>query len=115
MKSNRLFDGADWVLVYFEEAPDAVFGIVHRPWFESRIRAHFEDASHDDDPSWFALRNVVYSYGCRLEQSKTKPFREAYAASWGWFENALSVHTEILHFRSSVVSVQALALMVWEC
>jgi len=97
---------------YFEGAHEVAFGVVHRAWFEARLRTHFEVGSNDDDASWFALRNVIYAAGYRLELSRTKTFREACQASWGWFENALSAHTEILHYRTSLVGVQALILMV---
>jgi hypothetical protein len=99
-------------IAYFELAPDAAFGIVHRPWFESRLRAHLEGRITEDDPSWYALQNTIYAYGCRLELSKRMGFRDAYQASWGWFENALSAHTEILYFQTSLIGVQALAVMV---
>ena len=85
---------------------------MHRSWFESRLRAHLNGVNTDDEPVWYALRNIVYATGSRLHLSKTATFREACQASWGWFENALSVHTEILYFRTSILGVQALTLMV---
>ena len=87
-------------------------GIVHRPSFEGRLRAHLACAAGDADPAWNALRNIVYATGCRIELSKTKSIRDANQAAWGWFENALSVHTELLYFRTSITGVQALTLMV---
>jgi hypothetical protein len=98
---------------YFEEAPHAAFGIVHRHWFEARLKAHMEGSGDDDsDSSWYAIRNIIYASGCRIELSKQKSFREANQIAWGWFENALSVHSEILYFRTSLLAVQALTLMV---
>lgn len=96
---------------YFEEAPEIAFGIVDRPWFESRLRAHIS-ATIPDDKAWYALRNVLWACGCRIMLSKTASFREASQASWALFENALSVYTEVLFLRTSMMAVQALILMV---
>ncbi|KAK5199661.1 hypothetical protein LTR92_000202 [Exophiala xenobiotica] len=97
---------------YFEEALDAGLGIVHRPWFEHRLKAHLDGQNDDEDPSWYALRNVIYASGSRTVLAKTKSFRQANQLAWRWFENALSVHTEILYFRTSLIGVQALTLML---
>jgi hypothetical protein len=96
---------------YFEETPEEAFGIVERSWFESRLRSHFS-GTMPDDKSYYALRNVLWARGCRIVLSKTTSFREASQASWAFFENALSVHTEILFLRGSMMGVQALILMV---
>lgn len=66
----------------------------------------------DDEPAWYALRNIIYATGSRIHLSKTSTFRAASQVSWEWFENALSVHTEILYFKTSLLGVQALTLMV---
>lgn len=39
---------------------------------------------------------------------------ECSRTSWPYFENALSVHTELMFLPSSIVGVQALVLMVGE-
>jgi len=88
---------------------------VHRPAFETRLRAQFANSSEfQDDPSWFALRNAVYASGCRVVLSKdpTKTFNEAQAESWKFFENSLSVHTELIYTPTGLTAVQALTLMV---
>ncbi|KAH8691680.1 fungal-specific transcription factor domain-containing protein [Talaromyces proteolyticus] len=98
---------------FFEEAPAQAFGIVDRVWFESRLRAHFNN-SMPDDKSYYALRNIVWASGSRIVLSKTvTSFVETWQASWAWFENALSVHTEIIFFRSSMIAVQVLILMAY--
>ncbi|KAF2101307.1 hypothetical protein NA57DRAFT_72748 [Rhizodiscina lignyota] len=104
--------GMGHLKAYFEETPEEAFGIVERPWFESRLRAHF-NGTIPDDKAWYALRNVIWASGCRIVLSKTASFREVSQASWAFFENALSVHTEILLVRASMVAVQALALMAY--
>jgi hypothetical protein len=39
-------------------------------------------------------------------------FSEAQGQAWQYFENALSVHTELLYTPTGLSAVQALALMV---
>lgn len=85
---------------------------MQRSWFESQLRAYLSGSNTDQEPAWYALRNVVYATGSRILVSKTGTFREACEVSWGWFENALSVHTEILYLKTSILGIQALALMV---
>ena len=102
------------LLAYFDEAPEAAFGIVLRSRFAAKLQSHFNGAP-DDDPAWYALRNAVYAVGCRISLSKTHSFTEAYRKAWCFFENALSAHTEIIYFRTSILGVQALAVMVNSC
>jgi hypothetical protein len=96
---------------YFDQSPDSAFGIVERPWFESRLRAHFS-GTIPDDKVWYALRNVLWACGCRIVLARTAGFREASHTSWALFENALSVHTDTLFFRASMMGVQTLILIV---
>lgn len=100
---------------YFEECHYVVFGIPYRPAFEARLRSQFaQDPEFEDDASWFALRNTVYASGCRIMLSKqaSVTFSEAQSQAWLYFENALSVHTELLYTPTGLTAVQALALMV---
>jgi hypothetical protein len=102
-------------VAYFEECHYAAFGVVHRPTFEARLGSQFaQDADFEDDVSWFALRNTVYASGCRVILSKhaSMTFTEAQTQGWQYFENALSVHTELLYTPTGLPAVQALALMV---
>lgn len=106
----------DFESAYFEHSYDAVFGVVHRPTFESRLRAHFRlgNASRVDDPSWYALRNIVYAAGCRslLAKDSNLSFVEAAAKSRQYFQTALSVFNAIIFGRSGFTAIQALLLMV---
>jgi hypothetical protein len=100
---------------YFEECHYAIFGVAHRPASETRLRAQFAHPSEfQDDPSWFALRNALYASGCRVVLSKDpmKTFNEAQTESWKYFENSLSVHTELICTPTGLTVVQALVLMV---
>ena len=105
---------------YFELDPDTAFGIVHRPTFENELRTHFGKDDHNSDrepdPGWYALRNAVYAAGCRIIEmrnaikgTKTNAMSNQ---SWKYFSNALSVHSDLLYYRTSLMAVQALAMMV---
>lgn len=71
-------------------------------------------SSDDDDASWYALRNAVYATGCRthLANQKSVSWAQAQAQSWPYFENALSVHVELLYTPTGLTAVRALAAMV---
>ncbi|RVX74258.1 hypothetical protein B0A52_02090 [Exophiala mesophila] len=97
---------------YFEEAPETAFNIVDRSWFESRLRAH-RSGSTPEDKAWYALRNVLWASGCRIQLSKRDNYTQVSRASWALFENALSVQTEVQFLRASIVAVQALILMAY--
>ena len=99
-------------LAFFDKGYEASFGIVQRAWFETRLRAHFHHAKSDEDAAWYALRNIIYASGCRIELSAQSTFSWASQMSWAYFENALSVHTDVVFLPSSTLGVQALVLMV---
>jgi hypothetical protein len=104
--------------IYFEKTPEAVIDIVDRAAFQSRLRAQFErpgQAANEDDAAWYALRNVIYAFGCRFELGKasySSTFIKAQVGGWAFFENAMSRHTELTFCRSGIMAVQALVAMV---
>lgn len=101
---------------YFEESYDAVFGVISRPAFEARLRSHFQHhVSAEEDTSWYALRNTVYASGCRIVLSKehSVTFSAAQAQSWQYFENALSVLTDLQFSSTGLSAVQALIVMTF--
>ena len=100
-------------LAYFDHSFDAIFGIVFRPAFETRLQQHFSREIHDD-PAWYAVRNVVYASGCRILSSRdpSSTFADNHKTAWKYFENAIAVHTELLITSTGLAAVQALALMV---
>ncbi|KID91330.1 Transcription factor, fungi, partial [Metarhizium majus ARSEF 297] len=106
-------DAWRYAKAYFDESHDAALGIVHRPWFEMKLRSHFISSSSKDDPAWYALRNIVYASGCRIVTSKAATFHETQQASWPFFENSLSVHTQLLYWQTTVTGVQALTAMAY--
>ena len=97
---------------YFLETQDAAFGVVPRRWLEERLRYQLRSDMDSIDPSWYALRNMVYAHGCRIGQGRKAALGSDVDDSWPWFANALSVLSQILCFRASLVAVQALVLMV---
>lgn len=66
------------------------------------------------DPTWYALRNVVYAAGCRIYRSDSPAanFSEVQKEAWGYFSNALSVHSDLLLTKPTLRSVRALLAMV---
>lgn len=101
---------------YFEESYDAVFGVIHRPTFEARLRSHFDHhTSVEEDASWYALRSTVYASGCRVVLAKDHSisFSDAQVQSWQYFENALSVLTDLQLSPSGLLAVQALMVMTF--
>lgn len=106
-------DAWRYTAAYFAEAPEAAFGVVNQLRFETMLRKHFQGGhSSEYDAAWYALRNIIFAYGCRILLSKTNAFRKANDESEGWFFNALAVHTDLLYFRTSIMGVQALIIMV---
>jgi hypothetical protein len=103
---------ADHSLAYFDASLEGSLGILHRPWFEQQLAAHLAGLICDPDPTWHALRNVVFATGCRIEMCKSSSFHEAAKQAWGYFENALSVYARLLFFKTSIIGVQVLTLMV---
>lgn len=102
------------LLAYFEASLDTVFGVVKRHKFESRLRA-FHSGPSKDDQAWYALRNTVYAYGCKITlagQLHAGAFSQAQDRAWKYFENALSVHTELIYMHSDIDAIEALMAMV---
>jgi hypothetical protein len=102
------------ILAYFEDSFEAHYGVVHRSDFEDRLARHFQNGGAPDDSSWYALRNVVYATGCRtlLAKQKGLTWSEVHRRSWPYFENALSVHVDLLYTQTGLSAVRALAAMV---
>ncbi|KAI9836763.1 MAG: hypothetical protein M1819_000928 [Sarea resinae] len=66
-----------------------------------------------DDISWYALYNAVLAIGCRtfLAAESTYDFRSAEEEALGYFKNALAVHMELVHSRTSLMSVQVMRIL----
>ena len=112
MEEPGLEDALTFTRAYFEEASDAPLGIVRRSCFESRLRSFYRSSQTDDDTSWYAMRNIIFASGCRVVLSREGTYAAAQRGSWPYFENALSVHSELLYLSTSMMGVQVLTLMV---
>jgi len=106
-----------WTGLFFEQSPDALFGIILRSDFEARLRETFEKGpSAFPDPAWYALRHTVYATGCRLALSVNDTpasFNDARKQSWRLYENALAVHTDLLYGKTDITAIQALLFMAF--
>lgn len=104
-----------WSNAFFECSLDVVFGILHRPSFDAKLRESFETGTlGPEDAAWYALRHTVYATGCRIALSvdeSSASFSEASTQAWRYYENALAVHTDLLYGKTGLMSVQALILM----
>lgn len=102
---------------FFDHCFEAILGIVHRPEFEARLRAHFEQGPDPPakDTAWYALRNTVYASGCRqlLLKNRSMPFAEAQAHAFQYFDRALRVHTELIYGPPTLEAVRALTAMAY--
>lgn len=97
---------------YFDDAQESAFGMIDRQGFEDRLRARSSPLTADDDPAWYALRHAVFATGARMVLSRTSSFQVASEVSWAFFGNAFSVHSELAYFKSSLMGIQALTVMV---
>lgn len=77
---------------------------------------HFASGGQDnDDAEWYALRNAVFAAGCKTslsEESSREAIETLQFMSWQYFENAMSVHTDLIYMRSGLMAIQALLAMV---
>jgi len=115
---SRCFGGSAnaHVLAFFEESFEYTVGLVQKAPFEARLHEHLQQGpSAANDVAWYALRNTVYAIGCRIHLSaegRPEAYVTARQQSWRYFENAMSVHTELLFMRTNTMAVEALLLMV---
>ncbi|EXJ75077.1 uncharacterized protein A1O5_01773 [Cladophialophora psammophila CBS 110553] len=100
---------------YFNSGSGLWFQSLNQAAFEARLASHFRDDSPGigHDPSWYALRNIVYATGCRSLKSKqvSADSHDMQRQSWSYFCNAMSVYTDLLFSHTGLSSVQALTLM----
>lgn len=109
-----------WTVVaaYFDETVEGLHTLVHRPHFETRLKAHFSQpplpSSEQEDPAWYALRNVIYAFGWRhlSQHASAGGFRYRDGEGWKYFLNVLSVHSQLLYCRAGQMAVEALVAMV---
>ncbi|OAL46312.1 hypothetical protein IQ07DRAFT_546322 [Pyrenochaeta sp. DS3sAY3a] len=105
-----------YTAAYFEKTLEGSFFIIDRSTFEDRLKRHYENLPADDDEqeedhAWYALRNIVYASGCRNVAHESCTWTDAQAQSVKYFENALSVETDLIHREHGLASIQALLCM----
>lgn len=110
---------AAWAYVdaYFTDTVEGLHALIHRPQFEARLKAHFNQPvppPPGQDPAWYALRNVIYAFGWRSlsRHTRTSGFRYDDGEGWKYFSNALSVQSQLVYCRTGLMGVQALVTMV---
>lgn len=98
---------------YFDYSHDRVLGAVYRPEFETHLHLHFEGLQ-PDDLAHYALRNAIYAIGCRAAalMDNSAKFADIQQLSLRYFQNALSVYTDLLYMPSGLTAVEALIAMV---
>ncbi|BCS23676.1 fungal specific transcription factor domain-containing protein [Aspergillus puulaauensis] len=97
---------------YFDYSHDRVLGAVYRPEFETHLHVHFEGLQ-SDDVAHYALRNAIYAIGCRAAalMDNSAKFADIQQLSLRYFQNALSVYTDLLYMPSGLTAVEALIVM----
>ncbi|CAG9946960.1 unnamed protein product [Clonostachys rosea f. rosea IK726] len=100
-----------YVEAYFSTV-QTIFPILDQENFEAQLTLLGTDPD-DELPSWKALLNAVMASGCRaaLSEETAEAFQESGRESWGYFQNALSCETAIVHGATDLMAVQALAVM----
>lgn len=97
---------------YFNESLEATYHTLDQSVFQARLMKYYDEPNLDQDPGWYALRNVVFAIGCKILTFKHHTWMEAQTQAQGYFDNALSVEADLLHGTPGLVAVQALLLMV---
>lgn len=108
-----------YIRVFFDELPEATFGVILRRPFEARFSAYCRDTRSqslkDLNSEWYALRNIIWAYGSRAARGRSQDastFVEASQEGTKYLENALSRLPDLLCCRCSLTAIEALILMV---
>lgn len=108
-----------FLIGFFEECLEIPCVPVQREIFNSYLRAFFKNHQRQsENPAWYALRHVIYAFGARIvhySKPSENAWIEAQRISWRYFENALSVHTQLIYCCSQLQAVESLLLMVKNC
>lgn len=100
-----------YVEAYFSTV-QIIFPVLDREEFESQL-AVLGTSSDCMSHSWKALLNAVLASGCRatLSDETASAFQESGRESWGYFQNALSYESMIIHGATDLMAVQAMTVM----
>ncbi|KAH6879562.1 fungal-specific transcription factor domain-containing protein [Thelonectria olida] len=100
-----------YVDAYFSTV-QTIFPVLDRHQFELQLARFGTDPSCKSS-SWKALLNAVLASGCRaaLSHETAESFQESGRECWGFFQNALSYESKIIHDATDLMGVQAFAVM----
>ncbi|KAH7159409.1 fungal-specific transcription factor domain-containing protein [Dactylonectria estremocensis] len=100
-----------YVDAYFSTV-QTIFPVLDQHQFELQL-ARFGTDPSCKSCSWKALLNAVLASGCRaaLSHETAESFQESGRESWGYFQNALSYESNIVHSATDLMGVQAFAVM----
>ncbi|KAK7425083.1 hypothetical protein QQZ08_008360 [Neonectria magnoliae] len=101
-----------YVEAYFDTV-QVIFPILDRDGFFSQLERFGTGQRMPQNPSWQALLSAVLASGCRaaLSAETAEAFKESGREAWGYFHNALSFESRILHGSTDLMAVQAMAVM----
>lgn len=101
-----------YVEAYFSTV-QVIFPVLDRDTFLTQLSAAQAGRPLASTCSWQALYNAVLASGCRatLSQETAEAFKTSGREAWGYFQNALSFESRILHGATDLMAIQAIAVM----
>ncbi|CAH0058694.1 unnamed protein product [Clonostachys solani] len=101
-----------YVEAYFDTV-QVIFPVLDRDKFFSQLATYGTRQSISENPSWQALLSAVLASGCRaaLSAETAEAFKKSGQEAWGYFQNALSFESCIMHGSTDLMAVQAIAIM----
>jgi hypothetical protein len=101
-----------YVEAYFSTV-QVIFPILDRDVFLAQLAAVRAGQAPASTYSWQALYSAVLASGCRatLSEETAEAFKTSGREAWGYFQNALSFESRILHGATDLMAIQAVAVM----
>ncbi|KAJ5532322.1 fungal-specific transcription factor domain-containing protein [Penicillium frequentans] len=101
-----------YVEAYFSTV-QVIFPILDRDVFLAQVAAAGAGQAPASTYSWQALYSAVLASGCRatLSEETAEAFKKSGREAWGYFQNALSFESRILHGATDLMAIQAVAVM----
>lgn len=101
-----------YVEAYFSTV-QVIFPVLDRDTFLTQLAAVRAGQSPASTCSWKALYSAVLASGCRatLSEETAEAFKTSGREAWGYFQNALSFESRILHGATDLMAIQAVAVM----
>lgn len=112
LKSNLpdISTAKKYIDVYF--ARQWLWPIIREARFRDQCEKYWSDPS-GHDTTWYALYNVILALGCRacISCGTPKSFLESEKEAWAYFDNTISVQSDLMYQKTSLQAVQTFALM----